>query len=382
MSEWVDEREWIAYQWPYVLNCLGGEAEVERIAREVGSFQRPREVESASELLQLLMLWSVAGCSLRETALIAEEAGLASISNVGLLKRFAHCGPLVDALLGRLLLGGERWTAPGHRVRLIDATTIRGPGSRGTDYRVHVGFDLTSSMIDQLEITDAKGGETFRRFSFAASEIVIGDRGYAHRAGIQAISEANAFFIVRLPYQSVPLEHADGSRVDVLDLVRSTPEAAPGEHRVWVMAEDGTRVACRLVTVRKTEVAAERARRTMTAEAKKKGRQPSHGALELAGYVCLLTNLPASFSAEQVLALYRLRWQIEMKFKTVKGIIDLGAVPVKTHELAKTYIGTKLIAALVIHALTHQYESFFPWGYPLIERWPAPEPMAPDEVSV
>ena len=382
MSEWVDEREWIAYQWAYVLNCLGGEAEVERIAREVRSFQRPREVESASELLQLLMLWSVAGCSLRETALIAEEAGLASISNVGLLKRFVRCGPLVDALLGRLLLAGERWAAPGHRVRLIDATTIRGPGSRGTDYRVHVGFDLTSSTIDQLEITDAKGGETFRRFSFAAGEIVIGDRGYAHRAGIQAIRDAEAFFIVRLPYQSVPLEQADGSKVDVLELVRSTPEATPGERCVWVPTDDGTRVACRLITIRKTEVAAARARRTMTAEAKKKGRQPSLGALELAGHVCLLTNLPTSFPAEQGLSLYRLRWQIEMKFKTVKGIIDLGAVPTKTPELAKTYIGTKLIATLVIDALTHHYESFFPWGYPLLEQRPTPESLAPNEVSV
>lgn len=382
MSEWVDEREWIAYQWPYVLNCLGGEAEVERIAREVGSFQRPREVESASELLQLLMLWSVAGCSLRETALIAEQAGLASISNVGLLKRFAHCGPLVDALLGRLLLSRERRDTPGYRVRLVDATTIRGPGSKGTDYRVHVGLDLTSSTVDHLEITDAKGGETFRRFSYVAGEIVIGDRGYAHRAGIQAINDADAFFIVRLPYQSVPLEHADRSKVDVLELVRSTPEATPGEHRVWVPTDDGTRVACRLITIRKTEVAAARTRRTMTAEAKKKSRQPSLGALELAGHVCLLSNLPASFPAEQVLSLYRLRWQIEMKFKTVKGIIDLGAVPTKTPELAKTYIGTKLIATLVIDAMTHQYESFFPWGYPLVEHEPTSEPLAPDEVPV
>lgn len=382
MSEWVDGREWVAYQWEYLLSCLGGAAEVERIAREVGSFQRPREVESASELLQLLMLWSVAGCSLRETALIAEEAGLASISNVGLLKRFARCGPLVDALLGRLLLACEKPLAPGYRIRLIDATTIRGPGSKGTDYRVHVGFDLMRSTVDHLEITDAKGGETFRRFVFAPREIVIGDRGYAHRAGLQAIIDANAFFIVRLPYQSVPLEHLDGSRVEVLDMVRSTPEAAPGEHDVWVTAEDGTRFACRLVTIRKTEVAAERTRRTMTAEAKKKGRQPSLGALEMAGYVCLLTNLPASFSAAQVLSLYRLRWQIEMKFKTVKGVMDLGAVPARTPELAKTYIGTKLIATLVIDALTHKYESFSPWGYPLVEHEPTPEPLASDQVPV
>jgi hypothetical protein len=365
-APWVGDSEWVAYQFDYVLTLLGGRDEVERLGREVGSFERARAVGSVSDLLQLLMIWSVVGCSLRQTAAVAEEAGLATISNVGLLNRFKQCQPLVKALLGRLLLGRSNGVVSRHRVRLIDATTASAPGSKGTDYRIHLGLDLSTTSIDHVEITDAKGGETFERFSFVQNEIVIADRGYAHRGGLKKISDAGAHFIVRLPYNAVPMECEDGSAFGLLEALRGAPEATPVEQAVWITAPDGTRLPCRVVAIRKTEAATQQSRHKMIAEARKKGRQPSVGALEMAGFVVVLTNLPVSFSSAEVLRLYLLRWQIEMKFKTIKGTIQLGSVPVKTRELAMTYLTTKLIACLLIDSLTNQYESFSPWGYPLL----------------
>lgn len=366
MDARVDEREWLAYQFAYLLALLGGRDEIERLGREVGSFERAREIESVSDLLQLLMIWSVVGCSLRETAAIAEEAGLATVSNVALLNRFKQCEPLVNALLGRLLIGKCDSIPSAYRIRLLDATTARAPGSKGIDYRLHFGLDLSTGSIDHVEITDAKGGETFTRFAYRENEIVIADRGYAHRAGMKTIADAGAHFVVRLPYGSVPLETENGSALDLLKVLRGAPEGAPLEQAVWITVPDGTKLPCRLIAIRKTEVATQQTRRKMIAEARKKGRQCSVGALEMAGFVCVLTNLPASFSAAEILRLYVLRWQIEMKFKTIKGTMQLGSVPAKTPVLARTYLGAKLIACLIIDGLTNQYESFSPWGYPLV----------------
>jgi hypothetical protein len=271
MDARVDESEWIAYQWPYVMTLLGGAEELERVGRDVGAFQRSREVKSAADLLQLLMLWSVAGCSLRQTAIIAEEAGLATISNVGLLKRFQRCLPFVNALLGRLLVGKAASIPDKYRVRLIDATTASAPGSKGTDYRIHLGLDLSTSAIDAVEVTDFKGGETFDRFVFAPNEIVIADRGYAHRSGLKKIAEAGGHFIVRQPYNSIPLENESGSAFDTLTALRGAPEAKAVEHPVWITPAGGQRLRCRLVAIRKTEAATQDARGKMIAEARKKG---------------------------------------------------------------------------------------------------------------
>jgi len=44
----------------------------------------------------------------------------------------------------------------------------------------------------------------------------------------------------------------------------------------------------------------------------------------VAGFVLLLTNLPASqWSAQQIAQLYRLRWQVELYFKRTKSILQL-----------------------------------------------------------
>ena len=66
--------------------------------------------------------------------------------------------------------------------------------------------------------------------------------------------------------------------------------------------------------------------------------------------------------------LYRPRWQIELKFKTLKSVVHLGNPPTRSGELLNVYLMAKLIAALLIEEFVHRAESFSPWGYPL---WPS-----------
>ena len=92
MEPRVDEREWVQYQWPYLLAMLGGEAKVNALAYRTGAFVRKREVQSPADLLQMLMIWAVAERSLRETVALASEAGLAELSDVALIKRLKRAG--------------------------------------------------------------------------------------------------------------------------------------------------------------------------------------------------------------------------------------------------------------------------------------------------
>lgn len=374
----MGESEWVAYQFDYLLTLLGGEQEVARIARETGAFTRPREVKFARDLLQLLMLWSVADCSFRETAALAAESGLADVSNVAVLKRFDKCRAFVGELLGRALAGVWSDETLSFRVRLIDATGVSIPGSEGTDHRVHLSMQLPRGRIDEVEITDVSGGETLQRFHFAPNDVAIIDRGYAHRTGLQAVVEQGACFIVRMPFQNIPLVTETGEKLDILATLWGLGEAVPGEAAVHVDLPNGTRLPCRLIAMRKTEAATEKARRKMFADAKRKGRSVTAGAVEMAAFVCLLTNLPATISAARVLELYRIRWQVEMKFKTLKSIIHLADVRSKDPKRVQIYIAMKLLAAVLIEQLSDQYESFSPWGYPLTST--AAEQLAPHQV--
>src|ERR1700687_3382610 len=63
-----------------------------RQAKETGAMERQRGITSAETLLRLFLLHVARGYSLRETSVRAEEAGLATISDAGVLKRLRRWG--------------------------------------------------------------------------------------------------------------------------------------------------------------------------------------------------------------------------------------------------------------------------------------------------
>lgn len=366
MEPRVDEREWVQYQWPYLVALLGGEAKVNDLAYRTGAFVRKREVHSPTDLLQMLMMWAVGERSLRETVAMASEAGLAELSDVALLKRLKRAVPWIGGLLGEMLTERRGTLPEGTRIRVIDATAIAREGHQGTDLRVHLGMDLGLNCVDSIDITDGRGGESLDRFTFVAGEIVLVDRGYAHREALARLSEAEAHFIVRLPWSAIPLEDSQGKPFDLFAALRSLPEATAGAFPVQFRASKTSRVSCRLVSIRKTEAAAAKSRKQAMADSRRHGHAIDPRTLEAAGYFFVLTNLPDKYTASQVLELYRLRWQIEMKFKNLKSVLHLADVPARNAELFKVYVMAKLLIALVIENLISA-ESFSPWGYPIAD---------------
>jgi hypothetical protein len=366
MKRRVGEREWVRFQWPYVLALLGGRARVDERAYETGAFFRRREIRSPSDLLQLILMWAVAECSLRETAALAAEAELADVSNVALLKRFSRASDWLTSLLTERL--AERPQLPAGmnpRIRVIDATAISGLGSLGTDLRVHLAMQLGTNRSDSIELTDEHGAESLDRFLFQAGEIVLADSGYARKDRLARTAASGAYFIVRHPWSTLPLETPEGVPFDLFASLRSLPEAEAAEFKVQVRPSKGQPIACRLVAIRRTEVAASEARQRALASSKRHGAKTIDArTLEYAGYICVLSNAPPELSAASILDLFRLRWQIELKFKNLKSVLHLADVPTKTPELLKVYVLAKLLVATVIEDLIAA-GSFFPWGYPI-----------------
>ncbi len=367
----METTDALEHDWPYLLSFLPSEEVLEVTAKTWGAIRRKRCVDSASTLLRLALVYGFCGSSLHQTAAWAEAADVASLSDVALMKRLRNAAPWLGHLLGVKLM--ERLAPEGTpcpSVRLIDATTVNAPGSHGTDWRIHMDFDLATSTISEIQLTTAEGGETFLRYAFDPGELVIADRGYSLRPGLAHVVEAGADFIVRLNWSSVPLQQRGADAWDLLDAVRSLPEAEPGVFELEIKPDPHETVApaipARLIALRKSEAATEESRRKVLKDASKCRRKLQPQTLELAGYVLLLTSTPAeAFSPLEVLELYRCRWQIEMIFKRLKSLIALDSLPAKDPGLARTFLFAKLLAALLIEDLMSKYLAFSPWGYRL-----------------
>jgi hypothetical protein len=371
----MEAQDLFEHEWPYLLSFLPHSLDLDDSAFRTGAIRRRREVDSASTLLRLIFAYSFCGLSLRQTAAWAEAANVAKLSDVALLKRFRNAHKWLALILGVKL--AERASAAehlprGYRITLIDATTISKPGSTGTDWRLHLSYNLDNLAIQALDLTDSSGGETLRRFSVNLGEIVICDRGYAHRPGLWSVRESHGHFIVRLSWQNIPLLTPDGKPFSILSFLRGLDDATPGECLVQT-APDHSRgipsMRCRLVAVRKTEAAATNSREKVMRERSKKSRSIDLRTLESAGYVFILTS-DESLSATQVLELYRFRWQIEMAFKRLKSLLALDKLPAKDPDLARTFLYAKLLAALLLDDFTEQFLAFSPWGFPLAQASP------------
>ncbi|MBE7561149.1 IS4 family transposase [bacterium] len=347
-----------------MLSLLPGDLEAS--CEEKLALVRRRRISSAEDLLRLCLGYSLCDMSLRQLAAWSTVAGLGELSDVAILKRLRHASEWLGHLVLQMLQKrGVTRQVPGCQVRILDATTIQRPGSKGTDLRLHASFDLAGQRLSALELTDASGGETFKRHRVQAGEIVLGDRGYAHGAGIASILRQQGHVVVRGHWQNLPLKSARGKKVDTIALMSLVGDGEVGD---WpVVVEDGRdRFPMRMIVIKKSAPAAECEREEIEKEARRKGRTPDPRSLRAAGYVMVVTDLAETeLSATQALELYRFRWQIEMEFKRLKGLHHLDHVRAKDENLARTYVFGKLLGAVIVEEMTEGALAFFPWGFPL-----------------
>jgi hypothetical protein len=264
---------------------------------------------------------------------------------------------LLSAELGALAsaVGPGGW-----RLRLVDGTALAPPGgAAGIAWRVHAGFDLGRRRFDHLELTTGQVSESLERFTAAAGEILIADRFYAKAKGVHHVAAQGGHLIIRRGLTACRLLTAAGAPLDgkaILTLARAGPEpGAPVDLPVLVPAPDDPTteaLAARLIIQRKPPAAAASARRRAARKARRQHYEPRDPQLEAADYLMLMTTLPAdAMPARQVIALYRLRWQIELAFKRLKSLIGLADLAAKEPRLAKAALYAKLILAVLCESL-------------------------------
>ena len=341
-------------------------------ATELGALVRKRKFKSAETLLRVLLIHLADGKSLRTTATYAQEANLCDVNDVALLHRLKAAerwfqwiafelvktlrqGPALDSLTRKF------------RVRLVDGTTITEPGSTGTDWRIHYCFKLNTLRCDTFKVSSPSEMEGFQWYPVESGDLLVGDRAYCKRKGISYVLSHQGQVLVRFHSVNLPLYTRQGKRWAVLKRLKSLPDGEAGDWDVWFRdPHSGHLVKGRLCALRKSKEAAELAKKKIKQMASKKGRKLRPETLEYAEHVNLFTTVNRhQLKGEEVLSLYRGRWQVELVFKRLKGIIGLGHLPKNNPESCVAWLYGKMVVALLVERLHQEAEFFSPWGYPL-----------------
>jgi hypothetical protein len=306
------------------------------------------KIRDADTLLRFIFLHVGAQMPLRQTVATMAEAGAPNLSPMRLHKKMVRAAPFLRALVERMVSwptegAAERWG--GYVFAAVDATVVCGPGATGTDARIHTKLRVADVSIAQVEVTDERGGETFRRFDWEPGELAVGDRAYCTASGIQRVLDAGAAVLVRYKLGGVELQNAYGKTVDVLASVRHLAVGETCDIDVQAKLPERTEDT-RLIAYRLPADAVERARERMRQE---RGHDISAAALEATNYVLLLTTAPRDrLDAERCLRAYRLRWQIELQFRRWKSLCGFDRLPNQRDDTTLAWLYAKVLLGLVL----------------------------------
>ena len=344
--------------------------DLEATAQASGAFHYSRKVQSATDLLRLVLMYAVTG-SLRLTVLWAASLGLCDLSHQALEERVLRSTAWLRYLLGQVLAHTatlpSTLPSPVRRLILRDATVIARPKSPGTEWRVHLNWDLFALRPVGLTLTDAHTGEGVTPADVQAGDLLVADRAYGRWRPIAVVLDAAAFFIFRLAWSNLPLQTPDGQPFDLLAWLRALPSATRHAEVTLQATHDPQHRPLRLVAGRLPPDKAAEAQAAVRQKAHH-DRHPVHPQTLFAATFCLLlTNLPATaWPTPLILAIYRLRWQIEWCFRRCKSLCLLDVLPAYPAPIAEPL----LLAKLLLIVLLQRALGALPWA----DWWAAETP--------
>jgi hypothetical protein len=347
--------------WESIVARLGGAAMLKSGARETKAFLRPRVFANAVDMLRMILAYCLGERGLRLTAAWASAIGLVDVSNVALLYRLRRCGDWLALLVGQALAAGAPAASRGRLIRIIDATAVPKAGAsakrKNQLWRIHSAFDLPHERFGHFELTDEREGETLDRIPVVPGEIRLGDRAYLQGDRIAGVLDEGADVLVRAGWKGARWLDADGASLDLIAEFRKADARGRIDRPIWIGRKGGAPLALRLLAVKKPPQAAEAARRKARRDAQREGYQISKGTLVAADWVILVTSLsPADFPTADVLALYRLRWRIELGFKRLKSVVGLKGPPGVDERSARPYVLAHLLLILLLEPLIDAFE--------------------------
>jgi len=341
----------LSHDWSRVVEHLGGAVRLTGTARETKAFQRPRGVRDAVSLLRLVLAYCLGSGGLRATAAWAAAIDLADLSNPALLKRLRNCGDWLNLLIGHCLTRAAPCPAQGRLIRIIDGTTVQKPGPHARKsnelWRIHAAFDRPAERFGHFELTNEHGGEQVDRIPVVRGEIRIADRVHLQPDRMASVMDDGGDVLIRAGWRNARWLDQHGAPFDM------AKELARPEDRIdrpiWIGRNRGAPLALRLILLRKSDAAAEAARREVRRQGRKSGYTPSQATLDAASWMILVTSLPAeTFPIEAISALYRLRWRVELAFKRLKSLTGLKKPPGTGDRSARPWILAHLLMILLL----------------------------------
>ena len=338
----------------------------EQASTDTKALERKREIKTPVDLMRLVLIYLTGGYSQLEMSVLASKLGIAKLSDTAFLKRFAKCKDWLSWIVSQIVPKPIiEYTSLSkfaqYQIVALDASDVTEKGRSGRTFRLHYAIDLLKMCSLSYKITSQKIGETLSNFDIKENWLILADRIYGTLTGIECCLKSKANFVLRLRHNAFNLYDEHGKAIQLLDRLKDVTSDTAISIDVFAklptLGLTKLRVcATRIPDDKLTKVAQRNKRR-----ASKKQVTVSNEALAMSNYLVVITALQSNILAEDIVSLYRYRWQVEIYFKRLKSILDFGNVPLHREDSIHTWLNGKLLISLLIEQMISEV-SFPPYG--------------------
>jgi len=348
--------------------------ELNALARQTGFMKRlPRKISPLAFLLGLVALSAETLLSLERIASVIARAAKDSYTKQALHKRLSPCLERFVAQAAVAFFAQLARTQAPHllssftRVLLHDSTVETVPKRLAKAYpggrnqkkcdRAALKIQFVGDLLNGTVLHWSFSGFTRNDQSAAPDiltvaqpgDLIIRDLGYFALPCFRQLDLLGAFFLSRYRH-GVNVYDLEGQRLDLPRELRRHGQL----DRLVLLGEE--KVPVRLIALPVPQALAQARRRY--ARANHDGRsQPSQTHLFLLGWNIFITNVKTQiWSAQAVATIYRLRWRIEIVFKTWKSYLGLHRLNTRTGPLLGLSAAIKLLFCVLVYRQSHELE--------------------------
>lgn len=262
-----------------------------------------------------------------------------------------------------------------------------GDGS-AANVKVLLRYELIAGRLEPLHVLEGKRSDQGQALKAAQrlleNQLQLQDKGFFDPKAWRAAEQRGAYLLMPLPHSvTLWLAGATNPKETQLDLAAAL-EVSLQNREEWpalYLGKIGHRTGLvRLVAFRLSPQSAARHRQGLRESMRTQGPTPSAKALQLAGWLLLVTNAPAQKLPSSMMSyLYRLRWQVELIFRQTKSVLRLDKSESQAPNRVQCEIWARLIGAVLLflwhaHAsaqcsLRHRCEVSFEKLIRLMQHW-------------
>jgi len=337
----------------------------EECAEATGLVQRKGKVTGSNLSQTLVFGWlSNPDATLEALSQMGRALSL-EISAQGLDQRFTEvCSQFFHQLLLKVIAYRVGWCSSTEAKRsfsnvyLRDSSIVslpkelscewRGNNGKGTasTVKLETQMEILSGALDGPHLLDGRVNDNKaarNHEDLKKGELLLCDLGYWKLDRFKDIADQEAWFVSHFKISTC--FWVDNEKWGIYEWCQ---KLGKGSADIDIQLGAKAKVPCRLIVQRvPNDVAAERKRKRRRA-IKKRGDTPTKASMALCHWTIVVTNIPVEkASLEEILSLLKLRWQIELLFRSWKsqGKIDVSRSQNKWRRLCELY--AKLIAMVI-----------------------------------